>query len=203
MPNPISTGTCTVTLNSDVVTLDATALAACQANTFLKFPDDYTGLFFRPQIGITWYRIAQAQANGTIILETPYAYDNSYLVGTPPGPQTGISFYILPRYYALNPNARQLGVFMCDFVFRPLTLLSEDQLNMIAPSRFLVSTYPQFVAEMNSNLDVTGIPKQVQPLSHRTLILRIRGVGEWTKPLGLNPRARICAAGSNPAPSAN
>lgn len=166
LKTPIAQGTCTITVDSPVVTLDATALAACQQNAFLGFPDGFTGLFFRPQTGITWYEIDHAEANGNITLTSPFAFDNSFLVNNPPPPppviQTGVSFYILPRYYPLAPDARQLGVFMCDFVFRPLRVVSEDQLNLMVPSRFLVSTYPQFVAEMNSNLDMTGVPKQVE-----------------------------------------
>ena len=167
MPAPIQSGTCTITFDSPTVTLDATALAAVRTNTFLDWPDGFSGLFFRPQIGITWYQIASASdLAGTITLATPFAFDNSFLVTSPPPPppvvQTGITFYILPRYFELAPDARQLGVFMCDFIFRPLTVVSEDQLNMLVPSRFLVSTYPQFVAEMNSNLNTTGVPKQVE-----------------------------------------
>jgi hypothetical protein len=170
LPAPIQSGTCTITFDSPTVTLDATALAACQNQTFLDWPDGFTGLFFRPQIGITWYQIAEAYVTpagvGTIVLTTPFAFDNSFLVTSPPPPppviQAGVSFYVLPRYFELVPDARQLGVFMCDFVFKPLTVVSEDQLNMMVPSRFLVSTYPQFVAEMNSNLDTTGVPKQVE-----------------------------------------
>ena len=171
MPAPIQSGTCTITFDSPIITLDATALAACQASKFLGWPDGFTGLFFRPQIGITWYEIAEAYVDpatglGTLVLTTPFAFDNSFLVTSPPPPppvvQAGVSFYVLPRFFALQPDARQLGVFMCDFVFRPLTVVSEDQLNMMVPSRFLVSTYPQFVAEMNSNLDQTGVPKQVE-----------------------------------------
>jgi hypothetical protein len=171
MPAPIQTGTCTITFDSPTITLDATALAACEANQFLQWPDGFEGLFFRPQIGITWYQISRAYVDpstgvGTVVLTTPFAFDNSYLITSPPPPppvqQAGVTFYILPRFYALAPDARQLGVFGCDFVFRPLQVVSEDQLNMMVPSRFLVSTYPQFVAEMNSNLDQTGVPKQVE-----------------------------------------
>lgn len=170
LPAPIQTGTCTLTFDSPIITLDAAALSACIADPFLQWPNGFAGLFFRPQTGITWYEIAEAYVDtngvGTVVLTTPFAYDNSYLLTSPPPPppvvQAGISFYILPRYFALQPDARQLGIFMCDFVFQPLTVVSEDQLNMMVPSRFLVSTYPQFVAEMNSNLDQTGIPKQVE-----------------------------------------
>jgi hypothetical protein len=170
LPAPIQSGSCTITFDSPIITLDATATAACVANAFLGWPDSFTGLFFRPQIGITWYEIAEAyiapSGFATLVLTTPFAFDNSYLVTSPPPPppvvQAGVTFYVLPRFYALAPDARQLGVFMCDFVFKPLRVVSEDQLNMMVPSRFLVSTYPQFVAEMNSNLDQTGVPKQVE-----------------------------------------
>lgn len=162
LPSAVQSGTCTITLNSPVVTLDAAAIAACKANTFLGWPDGFTGLFFRPQIGTVWYRIAYAEANGTLVLETPFAYDNSYLVTTNTLVQTGISFYIVRRYTELDPTARQLGQFMCDFIMRPLRIISQDQMNMMVPGRLLVSTYPQFVAELNSNADVTGYPKQVE-----------------------------------------
>lgn len=163
MPAPIQTGTCTVNLDSPIVTLDATALAACQANPFLGWPDGFSGLFFRPQMGRTWYRINYAEADGTLVLETPYAQDNGYLFGAgAPTVQTGLTLYIVPRYLKLDPNARQLGVFVCDFMYRPLDVMSEDELNVRAPNRFLVWAYPQIVAELNSDLDQTGIPKQVE-----------------------------------------
>lgn len=165
LPAPINTGTVTVNLDSPVITLDATALAACQANKWFHWPDGFTGLFFRPQIGLSWYRIAYAEANGTIVLETPFAQDNGFLFNQSNPPllvQTLVPFYILPRYVELDPQARQLGVFVCDFMYRPLELVSEDELNRKAPSRFLVWAYPQYVAELNSNLNATGAPKQVE-----------------------------------------
>ena len=162
IPSAVQSGTCTVTLNSPIVTLDAAGIAACAANEQLGWPDGFTGLFFRPQIGTTWYRISQARANGEIILETPFAYDNSYLVTTNTLVQTDVSFYIVQRYTALDPTARQLGQFMADFIMRPLRIISQDQMNMMVPGRLLVSTYPQFVAELNSNADETGYPKMVE-----------------------------------------
>ena len=169
LPAPINVGTSTITLDNPVVTLDSAALAACQSNQFFCWPDGFTGLFFRPQIGLTWYRIASANQQGgvgTLILETPFAQDNGFLFNQsnpPPTVQTGIPFYIIPRYVQLDPQARQLGVFVCDFMYRPLELVSEDELNRrVAPNRFLVWAYPQFVAELNSNLNLTGQPKQVE-----------------------------------------
>ncbi len=163
IPAPVQAGTITLTLDTPLITLDATALNACRTNPFYKWPEGFTGLFFRPQIGITWYRIASADdATGTLELETPFAYDNSYLVGTNQLTQPNITYYILPRYQQLDSSARQLGVFMCDYVFRPLKIVSEDQLNRMVPSRFLISSYPQYVAELNSNLNMTGMPKQVE-----------------------------------------
>ena len=163
IPAPITAGTITLTLDTPTIILDAAALSACRTNKFYKWPEGFTGLWFRPQIGITWYRIARADdQTGTLILETPFAYDNSYLVGTNQLTQSSITYFILPRYQQLDPSARQLGVFMCDYVFRPLKIVSEDQLNRMVPSRFLISSYPQYVAELNSNLNMTGMPKQVE-----------------------------------------
>ena len=158
---PLLTGSVTLTLDSELVVADPTALADWQSNEFYQFPDGFTGLWFRPQIGTSWYRIKSCDNSGNIYLETPYAQDNGYLLsnGTV---QSDVSFYILPRFIDLDPTARQLGVFMCDFLFRPLTLVSEDDLNRRVPNRFLVSTYPQFVAELNNNADVTGMPKTVE-----------------------------------------
>lgn len=168
LPAPINSGTVTVTLDNPTVLLDSQALATCQANQFFQWPDGFTGLWFRPQVALTWYRIASAYEQGgvgTLILETPFAQDNGFLFNQsnpPPTTQSGIPFYILPRYVELAPEARQLGVFVCDFMYRYLDLVSEDELNRKAPNRFLVWAYPQFVAELNSNLNATGAPKQVE-----------------------------------------
>lgn len=161
LPAPFTTGTVTITLDSPTVTADATALANFQTNKFYQFPEGFTDLWFRPQIGTSWYRIAEVTTAGVITLETPFAQDNGYIAAGATV-QTGVTFYILPRYITLDPTARQLGVFMCDFLFRPLRLCSEDDLNRWAPNRFLVSTYPQYVAELNNDTDTTGQPKQVE-----------------------------------------
>lgn len=161
LPAPLTTGTVTITTDSATVTGDSTALANWQANPFFQFPDGFSGLFFRAQQGTSWYRIKSVSTTGVITLETPYAQDNGYLLSSGMT-QSGVTFYILPRYQTLAPDARQLGVFACDFLFRPLRVVSEDDLNRWVPNRFLVSTYPQCVAELNSNLTETGYPKQVE-----------------------------------------
>jgi len=163
LPAPITAGSITLTLDTPTIVLDSAALAACRTNKFYQWPEGFTGLFFRPQIGITWYRIARADdVLGTLTLETPFAYDNSYLVGQNQPTQGGVTYYILPRYQQLDVTARQLGVFVADYAFRPLKWVTEDELNRMVASRFLISSYPQYVAELNSNLNVTGIPKQVE-----------------------------------------
>jgi hypothetical protein len=171
LPAPINSGTVTVNLDNPTVLLDSQALATCLANKFYHWPDGFTGLWFRPQVALTWYRIAEAYVDptsgiGTLILETPFAQDNGFLFNQsnpPPLVQSGIPFYILPRYVELAPEARQLGVFVCDFMYRALEMVSQDELNRrVAPNRFLVWAYPQFVAELNSNLNLTGAPKQVE-----------------------------------------
>lgn len=183
LPAPIQSGSCTVTLNSPTVTLDATALAACQANQFLGFPDGFTGLFFRPSVGTVWYRIAECSAAGVLTLETPYAQDNQFLI-TSGSSQSGIAFYITQRYLELDPKARQLGVFVCDFMYRPLDMKSEDELNIFWSNRPWVWNYPQWVAELNSNKNRTGYPKQVElapwPLQSTTLHYTY-----WETPEGL------------------
>src|SRR5579859_2761391 len=162
LPAPIQTGTCTITQDSFTVTLDSTALAACQSNAFLQWPDGFTGLWFRPQIGTAWSRIANASAAGVLTLETPFAADNGFIFTNPPVAQAGVTFYIVPRYVELDPTARQIGTMVCDFMYRPLEIISQDQLNMKAPNRFLVSAYPQYAAELNSELTESGYPKQVE-----------------------------------------
>jgi hypothetical protein len=169
LPAPINSGTVTVVLDNATVYLDSQALATCRANQFYQWPDGFTGLFFRPHVALSWYKIAYATDFGTsatLTLETPFAQDNGFLFNQsnpPPLVQGGIPFYILPRYVQLDPTARQLGVFVCDFMYRPLEMVSEDELNRrVAPNRFLVWAYPQFVAELNSNLNATGAPKQVE-----------------------------------------
>lgn len=169
LPDPIQAGTITLTLNTPVIVLDSTALMAVRQmnseGSDYQWPNGYAGLFFRPQIGITWYKIASASDIdnvGTILLETPFSYDNSYLVGSNEKVQTGVEYYIIPRYQPLNPEARQIGMMMVDYVFRPLRCISEDQMNRMVPSRFLISSYPEYWAELNSNLNLPGIPKQIE-----------------------------------------
>jgi hypothetical protein len=183
LPAPIQTGTCTVTIDSPEVQLDPTALAACQNDPFLGWPDEFTGLWFRPSSGSVWYRIAQANAAGILTLETPFAQDNNWIV-TSGTTQGGIAFYITPRYLELDPSARQLGVFICDFMYRPLSQVSEDQLNLWWSNRPWVWSYPQWVAELNSNKNLTGYPKQVElapwPLQSTTIHYTY-----WQTPEGL------------------
>jgi len=161
LPAPLQTGTCTITVDNPTVTFDSTALASFKTNAFFKFPTGFLDLWFRPQIGTSWYRIIDATNAGVITLETPFAQDNGFLLSSGTV-QSDVPFYIIPRYQNLAPNARQLGVFLCDFLFRALKPCSEDDLNRWVPNRFLVSTYPQYIAELNSNLKITGLPKQVE-----------------------------------------
>lgn len=161
--NGPASGTVTITVDSPLVVGDATALANWQASQLPSgygYPNGFQGLWFRPQMGQTWYRIAQVEGN-TITLETPFANDNNQVFASG-SPATNITYYIVPRYVELAPDARQLGVFVCDFMYRPLQLMSEDQLNVMAPNRFWVWAYPQIVAELNSNLLTTGQPKVVE-----------------------------------------
>jgi hypothetical protein len=161
--NGPAAGTVLITAGSTDVVGDATALAAWQASqlpTGFGYPDGFQGLWFRPQMGQTWYRIAQVEG-AHLTLETPFAQDNSQVFANG-SPAPNITYYIVPRYVELAPDARQLGVFVCDFMYRPLQLMSEDQLNVMAPNRFWVWAYPQIVAELNSNLDKTGQPKVVE-----------------------------------------
>lgn len=202
LPAPINAGLASLTFDSTVITLNTAALASCQSNKFLQWPDGFAGLFFRAQIGITWYRISQAgvalaanpwgltAGTGYLILETPFAYDNSYLATQPSTVATNLGFYIVPRYQNLNPDARQLGMFMADYIFKPLRWLSEDQLNLIEPSRFLVSAYPQYVAELNSNFSIDGMPKQVEIYPYPTQSTTIHYT-YWKNPEILNYQAYL------------
>jgi hypothetical protein len=180
---PIQTGTCAITIDSPSVQLDATALLACQLDQFLGWPDGFAGLWFRPQTATVWYRIAEASASGLITLETPLAQDNNWLFLSG-NTQGGLPFFITQRYLQLNPKARQLGVFICDFMYRPLSIVSEDELNTFWSNRPWVWNYPQWVAELNSNKNATGYPKQVElapwPLQSCTLHYTY-----WETPQGL------------------
>jgi hypothetical protein len=161
LPAPITTGTVTITADSPLVYADNVALGAwqLQASSFYQYPDGFQGLFFRPQIGRTWYRIAQVEG-AILTLETPFAEDNSEVFAG--GNIVNAAYYILPRYINLADDARQLGIFACDFMYRPLRIVSEDQLNLVASNRFWVWAYPQMVAEVNMNLGTTGQPKVVE-----------------------------------------
>jgi len=182
---PIQTGTCTVTIDSSTVTLDPTALAACRADQFLDWPDGFQGLFFRPQSGSVWYRIIDASDElSTITLETPFAQDNNWLV-TGGTTQSGLTFFITPRYLELNPKARQLGVFIADFMYRPMENKSMDELNRWWSNRPWVWSYPQWWAELTNDSGTTGQPKMVEiapwPLQSTTVHYTY-----WEMPEGLD-----------------
>lgn len=162
LPAPIgpSQGHFTVTLGSQTIIADATATAALAAT--VGAPQSLEGQWFRLAQGAVWYRISQAQpgANWHLVLETPYASDNNGAgIFASGNTQSNLSFYIIPRFVELAPDARQIGTMVIDALYRPLTQKSEDEMNLLFANRFLIAYPPMYFAIVGSALSDTDQPK--------------------------------------------
>lgn len=131
-PATITTGTVTVTQGSTTVTPDADALAAWA----LIAQDGLIGRSFKGQ-DQTWYEIAQF-TNSVIILKSPYILATA----------AGIGYAIAAQKVALAPDARWLGRFVLQRLWRPLLTVSLDELDGTAPGRVWDQGTPSAVAEI-------------------------------------------------------
>lgn len=163
LPAPVSSGTFTVTMGSDIVTADATATTALSA--VKGAPQVLEGQWWRIAQGSVWYRISQVITGSTwsLVLETPYATDNNQAGIFAGGPtQSNLTYYVIPRFVEVAPDARQIGTMVIDAMYRPLEQKSEDELNWLFANRFLIAYPPFYYAVVGSALSDTDQPKVVE-----------------------------------------
>lgn len=176
LPAPITTGACTITLDSPLVILDSVASAFCA--TLNGTPFGLVGQWFRVFQAAVWYRISEVDSTNpgawTLTLETPYAMDNqSAGFFSQSNTLSNLSFYIIPKFVDIAPDARQIGTMVLDGMYRVIRQLSEDQLNMMFPNRLEIAYPPRYWAEVGTDLDTTDMPKVVEfypyPFSSATI----------------------------------
>lgn len=164
LPAPLTTGTFTATLGSPLITADSTATAAMTA--YAGAPNSIVGQWWRINQGSVWYKIVDINPSSSsawvLTLETPYASDNTGAAVFANNTASNLSYYIIPRYVALDQNARQIGTMVIPAMYRPLNLKSEDELNMLYSNRFLVAYPPRDYAIVNSDDSVQGQPKMAE-----------------------------------------
>lgn len=199
LPAPVNAGTVTITQDSNVLTFDATAAAAIIAyNTTITSPaypletgsDAMRGLYFRAYLGRTWYRIAECTSNGfTVTLEVPFASDNGsfFQTGTV---VTDNAYYIVPRYITAPSDARRFGTFVCDYLYRPLKVLSQNEMDMYWSSRFWVTAYPQYISVLGEDETETGQPFKLEIYPYPTSSVAIHFT-YWEHPRILKPKTPI------------
>lgn len=143
LPAPITDGTVTVTQGSVTVTGVGTA-----------FVNDFVGRFLRQRT--TWYEIEQVISPLELRLKTVFTEEDT----------SGAGYTIIKRFHRLDPNVRKLAVFRHQRTRRPLDPSSQDGLDLSFPSRFALSTVPQWFAEEEPDPDGTKVV-EIYPYSSR------------------------------------
>ena len=96
------------------------------------------------RVQTNWYNIEQVLSATALVLEVPYAEDTQ---------SAGAGYDIIQRQYALDPEAREIGMFWHQRLRRPLSRSSEAGLEFAIPNRFTVANVPAFVAETEPRKD--------------------------------------------------
>lgn len=149
VPATITAGLVTTVRGSNLVTPDATALAA--------WSSDQIGWHFRS--GITWYTV-QGFVGGHLVLASPYAEGAVTLGG----------YTLAKRIYDLPVNVRSLDLFIFMRLRLSFTTVPLEFLDTLAPSRNDVSSWPRYVAEVGQGVN-GGKSLEVYPLSTTSELL--------------------------------
>lgn len=130
MPAIVDAGTVTIER-------DSTAVAGDSDTTWATSPgaDDHEYWYLRASTA--WYKVASVTDDDTLTLATAFSEDDV----------EETSYKLVRRYHPLDSNARWLGDFVHDRTRLPLAKRSVEELNIIAPGRVLVDSYPWIVAQ--------------------------------------------------------
>jgi hypothetical protein len=131
VPGTVRAGTVTATRGSDLITGDATAVAA--------WTNDLVGRVIR--VRRSWYRITNVDTGASQVrIDAPFAEDGA----------AGVSYDIAADRVALPEDVRYLGQAVFQRFGRPLTVLSIGDLNRLHPERLIVGGVgPVFIVEVN------------------------------------------------------
>lgn len=153
VPAVITTGTVSVTNGSDVVTGNATAVAAW--TTLMQ--DRYF------QIDRVWYRIAGTTlADNVFTLAEPYAGRTA----------SAQSYRIVARYALLHQDCRTIIGMVHDRFNREIIPRSLTWLNMLAPERFYQLGGPQAMVDLGEDAATRRRVIELYPYSNETEHLR-------------------------------
>jgi hypothetical protein len=146
IPAAITDGLATFTRGSDIVTGDATAQQAWVTGQSTANADDQAPLLNAPEHTVigrfiryrrVWYRVKNLEFVGGVPrlrLSTPVAEDSTSLT----------AYKLVQRHTRMPKNARFFGGFVQQRLWRPLTQLSLDELNLTYPERlFVAGTGPE------------------------------------------------------------
>lgn len=155
VPAVVTAGTVTVTSGSDIVTGDATAQAAWNA--------DLVGRFL--QVGNVWYRIKTVTATPTLQLETVYTETTA----------AGASYKVVARYVLLPDDVQYLArTFTHTRLRRPIVVGTLQELERMVPDRLYNTGGPHYVADVGVDpvssrrmLEVYAYSTQAEALSFR------------------------------------
>lgn len=145
IPAAITDGTATFTRGSDIVTGDATAQAVWRTGISIVNSDDGAGLNNESHSVVgryiryrrVWYKVTKLEDTGAAVqlrLNVPVAEDSS----------TAVTYKLVQRFTRLPKDARFLGAFVQQRLWRPLAQLTIAELDQTAPERlFVAGTGPE------------------------------------------------------------
>lgn len=138
LPGVVDDGTVSVSRGSTAVTgvlttFETSISAGVQEHYYFKAKSN-------------WYRIASITNDTALVLESAFAEDD-VLAGT---------YKIVKRTHALDSSARWAGDFYFMRLYYPLSSVSLDELNILAPGRILTDHIPRRVAQVG--VDSNGVP---------------------------------------------
>lgn len=141
MPAAIEAGLATVTRDSELVTGDATAQAAWNS--------DQVGWYFRASRN--WYRVAGVESDGAggvrLRLHTQYTEADATK-----------SYKLVQRHIRLPGDVHMLGRFVHQRLWRPLSHVSLNELDLMHPERlFVTGSGPEMWAEVGDDEDGTRL----------------------------------------------
>lgn len=127
IPAPLTAGTITATQNSDIITGNATALAAWLGV-------DFDGAFIQLANSGTWYRVVQNLSSDGLRIDQPFVDTTT----------SGASYRIVFRTITLPEEAAFLGHFAHNRLRREVRLRSQSQLDLHYGDRPFVTSGPAY-----------------------------------------------------------
>jgi hypothetical protein len=146
-------GLATFTRDSDIVTGNATAVA-----TWSSLGQDIVGRYIRYRR--VWYKVVNVEPVGADVqlrLENTVAEPDS----------TDTAYKLVQRHTKMPDDARRFGRFVQQRLWRPLSLVSLSELDLMYPERlFVVGTGPELCAEIGIGEDGRRL-MEFYPYPHR------------------------------------